>query len=248
MQGHTGAVYGVLRLLDKQRIITCSHDGSLRVWDLESGVQVGDARKDEGSEAVLAIALSPDGKKVASGSSDGAVTLWDIDTGKVWTGRTHAVQSVCWSLDGRRVVSGAFNGIARVGDVKSSRRLTLLVRRARAEINSVLFLDLPNINDFSSSTMICQRAPNDFVCFRTTLPMPRATSEGLKSFICSQNGEPGAQSPSGVLKRGTAHITRDPPPAHGRTCPWKQREFSGPHCWSPTRPSRPRRERNRVRA
>src|SRR5258708_2789856 len=83
MEGHTHVVNNILRLPCGQRIITCSHDGSLRVWDLESGTQVGKAWRDEDSGEVPTIALSPDGKTVASGSWDGAVRLWDIDTGKV---------------------------------------------------------------------------------------------------------------------------------------------------------------------
>jgi WD40 repeat protein len=92
---------------------------------LESGKQVGNAWKDEGSEfeGVLALALSPDGKTVASGGTQGGtVRLWNIDTGKVvkrWTGDTDIVQSVGWSPDGCRVVSGSCGGAVRVLDVKS---------------------------------------------------------------------------------------------------------------------------------
>ncbi|KAG2143691.1 WD40-repeat-containing domain protein [Suillus clintonianus] len=123
IQGHTARVTGVLRLPGlRRRIITCSDDGSIRVWDLDSGMQVGDAWKDEGSGVVAAIALSPDDTMVASGSNDGAVRLWDIGTGEVvkkWTGHKKLVWSVCWSPDGRRVVSGSMDHTFRVWDVKS---------------------------------------------------------------------------------------------------------------------------------
>jgi WD40 repeat protein len=89
-EGHTGDVNGIIHLPGGQWIVTCSDDGSLRVWDLQSGKQVGNDWRD-GEMVVRAIALSPDGKKVVSGSGDGAVRLWDVDTGKViakWTGHT----------------------------------------------------------------------------------------------------------------------------------------------------------------
>jgi WD40 repeat protein len=104
--------------------MSCSGDGSLRVWHLESGKQVGNAWKDEGSEfeGVLALALSPDGKTVASGTQGGTVRLWNVDTGKVvkkWTEDTEIVQSIGWSPDGCRVVSGSYGGAVRVLDVRS---------------------------------------------------------------------------------------------------------------------------------
>jgi len=96
-EGHERRVNGVIHLPDGQRIITCSNDGSLRLWSLESGEQIGSDWRDKGS-ALYTIALSPDGKKIASGSEDGGVRLWDIDTGKViakWTGHGRGVSSLC---------------------------------------------------------------------------------------------------------------------------------------------------------
>jgi WD40 repeat protein len=123
MRGHTEYVFGVAHLPGGQRIITCSKDGSLRLWDLGNGAQIGDEWRDEGDKAELrAMALSPNGKTLASGSSDGTVRLWDVGMGKVvakWEGHTDVVRSVCWSPNGERVVSGSQDGTARVWDVKS---------------------------------------------------------------------------------------------------------------------------------
>jgi WD40 repeat protein len=125
MRGHTNQVRGVLHLFGGRRVITCSEDGSLRLWDLESGAQIGDEWRDKGYKAaVFTIALSPNGNTVASGSDDGKVRLWDVETGEVvakWTGHTDWVRSVCWSADSERVVSGSDDGTARVWDVKSGK-------------------------------------------------------------------------------------------------------------------------------
>ncbi|KAG2047278.1 WD40 repeat-like protein [Suillus hirtellus] len=120
-EGHTSFVWGVTHLPGGQQIITCSLDGSLRVWNLKSGKQIGEDWRD-GEAGVYCIALSPDGKKVVSGSEDGGVRLWDIDTCKViakWMGHTGRVLSVCWSRDGQRVLSGSDDGTARQWDVES---------------------------------------------------------------------------------------------------------------------------------
>ncbi|KIK41597.1 hypothetical protein CY34DRAFT_805894 [Suillus luteus UH-Slu-Lm8-n1] len=121
MRGHTKSVQGVVPLPGGQlRVITCSFDGSLRLWDLESGAQIGNDWRDYGVEGdtiagVMTIALSPDGKTVASGSQDGTTRLWDIETGKVITTRAKHLESVgsmCWSPDGEELVSGFRDGMA----------------------------------------------------------------------------------------------------------------------------------------
>ncbi|KAG1882626.1 quinon protein alcohol dehydrogenase-like superfamily [Suillus subluteus] len=119
-EGHTDWVEGAIHLPDRKRMMTCSRDGSLRIWDLKSGKQIGEDWRD-GDSKVWTISLSPDGTKVVSGSEDGVVRLWDMDTCKVtakWTGHTETVRSVCWIRDGRRVVSGSMDGTARVWDVE----------------------------------------------------------------------------------------------------------------------------------
>ncbi|KAG2058683.1 hypothetical protein BDR06DRAFT_994174 [Suillus hirtellus] len=71
--------------------MTCSFDGSLRLWDLESGTQIGgDWRDGEDEEAgMYSMALSPnvcwsgDGKRVLGESWDGTARVWDVKTGKI---------------------------------------------------------------------------------------------------------------------------------------------------------------------
>jgi len=114
MRGHTSVVTGVVHLPDGQRIVTCSEDGSLRLWSLESGSQIGND-----------ISLSPNGKTIASGNGDGTVRIWNVETGKViaiWTERT--CSSVCWSPNGERVVCGGHR-TARVWHVKSGKTVPM---------------------------------------------------------------------------------------------------------------------------
>ncbi|KAG2065776.1 hypothetical protein BDR04DRAFT_136879 [Suillus decipiens] len=41
-EGHTDYVHGAIHLLGGQQIMTCSADGSLWVWDLKTGKEIGD--------------------------------------------------------------------------------------------------------------------------------------------------------------------------------------------------------------
>src|ERR1700709_1287090 len=96
-EGHARWVTGIIHLPGGQQIMTSSYDGSLRVWDLQSGNQIGNDWRDGGK--VRTIALSPDGKKVASGGDGDAVRLWDVDTGKAiakLAGHGNRISSVCW--------------------------------------------------------------------------------------------------------------------------------------------------------
>jgi WD40 repeat protein len=135
LRGHTHGVRGVvyLRCASGQRIITCSGDGSLRLWDLESGTQIGhewrDGEDEEGEIGVTAIALSPNGNTVGSGHLDGKVRLWDVETGKIiakWTGHTRSVRAVCWSPDGGQVASGYEDGTAKVWALENGDPETVL--------------------------------------------------------------------------------------------------------------------------
>lgn len=126
LRGHTHQVRSVVHL-PGGRIVTCSDDGSLRLWDLESGTQIGDDWQDKGTLGIVfSIALSPNGKTIASGSVDGIVRLWDVEKGKViakWTGHTLRVCSVCWSGDGERVASASSDGMLRVWDAENGKTL-----------------------------------------------------------------------------------------------------------------------------
>ena len=120
--------------------MTYSHDGSLRVWNLKTGEQIGDAWLD-GESTALTIALSLDGTKVVCGCVDGTVKLWDIDTGKViakWTGHTSYVDSVCWIQDGGRVMSGSNDGTARVWDVESGKTV-LTIETGLSEVEAAIY-------------------------------------------------------------------------------------------------------------
>ncbi|KAG2341156.1 WD40 repeat-like protein [Suillus weaverae] len=145
MRGHKKLVRGVAHLPGGQHIITCSLDGSLRLWDLKSSTQTGNDWRDERVKlGIWTMALSPKGKTVASGSEDGTMRLWDVNTRKViakWQGHAEVVDSVCWSPNGEQIVSGSRDGTARVWHVESGRPVKGL-NPVKTGHESVLALDL----------------------------------------------------------------------------------------------------------
>ncbi|GJD19102.1 WD-40 repeat protein [Rivularia sp. IAM M-261] len=108
LQGHNDAVNTVAVTLDSQRVISGSSDGTLKVWELNSGKLL--MTLDGHTASVNSIALSLDGKYILSGSSDKTLNLWNLETGtKLFTifGHTGSINAVAISPDGRRCVSGS---------------------------------------------------------------------------------------------------------------------------------------------
>jgi WD40 repeat protein len=117
------------------------YDGSLRLWDLESGTQIGEDWRYEINAGVLSINLSPNGKTVASGHNDGKVRLWDIETKKIiaeWTEYIDSGCALCWNADGNQVVGGYWDGKTRVWDVESG-EMVLTSKTGHYWVNAVIY-------------------------------------------------------------------------------------------------------------
>lgn len=105
---------------DASRLLTASEDGTARVWDLSSNVNVTTAtplatfrvaeHTDDPPVAVFAACFDPsDPRFVVTGSVDGRVQWWGIGRDRpLETAGTldHAVAAVVVSPDGRRIVAG----------------------------------------------------------------------------------------------------------------------------------------------
>ena len=77
---HPGAVVAVAFSPDSRRIISSGDQGSLMVWNAESGDESLALKGHTGF--VEAVAFSPDGRIVASGGTDLTVRIWDSASGR----------------------------------------------------------------------------------------------------------------------------------------------------------------------
>ena len=95
---------------DEKYIASRSTDGTIKLWDIESGREV---RSFEGHNyCINSVAITPDGKYIVSGNNDGTIKLWDIESGKeirTFEGHSDSINSVAITPDGKYIVSGGGN-------------------------------------------------------------------------------------------------------------------------------------------
>jgi len=120
--GHTNSVQSVSYSPNGARVITGSSDHTIRIWDAESGVVVGEPLTGHNG-SVNSVAYTPDGRHIISGSHDHTIRIWDAKTGAPvgdpLKGHTGSVTSVAYSPDGRHIISGSSDHTIRIWDAKT---------------------------------------------------------------------------------------------------------------------------------
>ncbi|MFO0869764.1 MAG: c-type cytochrome domain-containing protein [Pirellulales bacterium] len=128
LTGHTGPVTGLRFTADNQRLVSGSHDKSVRVWNVADGAPAGQV---EVAAPVNAIALVAEGKQIATGGADNIIRLWDyaavtapekpaepLKPVKEMSGHGGPVTALAiLAPNGAELVSGSQDGTIRVWNV-----------------------------------------------------------------------------------------------------------------------------------
>ena len=106
------SVTGLAFSPDSAVLASTANDGTVRLWDVETGRPQRVLTGHTGP--VRAVAFSPDGTLIATGGDDLSVRFWDAATGQQLQsvmGHTARVTRVAFSPDGNLLASGAGDGL-----------------------------------------------------------------------------------------------------------------------------------------
>jgi WD40 repeat protein len=142
--GHLGTLYSLYYSPISDLTVTSGDDGTLRIWNLHEGVQLGILAKYQ--NCFLDPTISPDGYRVLAGMivtafnytnpetgrqeliCPNAQTLgyWDLETGKLihaFEGDTGTILCTAFSSDGNHAITGCADSSIRIWDLKNKKQI-----------------------------------------------------------------------------------------------------------------------------
>lgn len=136
---HTDRVYSTL-LASDGRAVSGSRDGTVRVWDIETGrcLRVLDAHRTH----VQCLAWNKDEQHVISCSLH--IRLWDLKSGRCLQALEHhrdTIRTVEWSPDQRLVLSASHDRTVRIWEAGSGRCVKVLEGHPTLVVNAAWSAD-----------------------------------------------------------------------------------------------------------
>uniref|UniRef100_H2U9E5 Apoptotic protease-activating factor 1 n=1 Tax=Takifugu rubripes TaxID=31033 RepID=H2U9E5_TAKRU len=122
----------------KMRLLSWSFDGTVKMWDTESGEKLQDVEAHQG--AILSCHVSPDGCLFATTSADRTAKLWHCESWQcvhALKGHQECVRSCRFSWDSRRVATGDDNGEIRLWSVSDGSLLKICSRDSKDGMDSL---------------------------------------------------------------------------------------------------------------
>jgi WD40 repeat protein len=118
----SGSFNGAMWSPNGSRIITSSSDGTVKVWDAQSGKEISSSIK---HVDLRTMAYSPDGRQIATGGRNEWVAAWNAENGsKLWEKKVYGtVNSVTYTPDGKRIIAITGNDSVIILDAANGNNL-----------------------------------------------------------------------------------------------------------------------------
>jgi WD40 repeat protein len=138
INAHSDSINAVAVTPDGRYAISTSRDKTLKVWDLESGTELGILKGH--SDSVNAVAVTPEGWYAVSASSDHTLKLWDLSQRierRTFRGHSDKVNAVAVTPDGAHAISASDDNTLKLWNLKTGYEIGTLGEHS-APINAVV--------------------------------------------------------------------------------------------------------------
>jgi len=124
--------------LDRLQVGVASYDGTIQVWDVESGQDIVTYTLPVSPGWVNSIAFVPTGLRLASVDGVSAITIWDVVAGQPLFSLPLPDAAVNFNRDGTQIATGGGDGVVQVWDGRTGGELFSLAGHS-LPINQVIF-------------------------------------------------------------------------------------------------------------
>jgi WD40 repeat protein/DNA-binding SARP family transcriptional activator len=118
LPAEAGPIGGVAFTSDGASVVTSQHQGSLTLWDVQSGARSRVLRGPRPPERLFGVAVAASPRGAVTTTAGDLVRTWDVATGResFVVRIPNVVDDIRWSADGAHLAMAGWDGVVRVVD------------------------------------------------------------------------------------------------------------------------------------
>jgi WD40 repeat protein len=188
LQGHRGIISAIAFSPGGQKLVTASHDGTVKLWDTDTSKIVGSLpvswierlKSFWSRNRITSVAYSPNGKCVAVGTKHGPICMWNPVSDEVQnlSENTAGVTCVTFDPEGKKLFTGSDDRMLRIYE-KEGKQWRYLIA---LPCTIAYWTDENDTKHYFEEVEMQQASINSIVCSPSGNELAVATGTGLKMF------------------------------------------------------------------